>query len=250
MQIISLYNIKGGVGKTVACVNLAFACANSGKRTLVWDLDAQGAASFYLKIKPEVKGGTKKLFKKKEAGGLIRETEINNLQVLPSDFSYRNMDLFLDSGNKPKKQMNEFLSRFEDDYDVIFLDCPPSFSLVSENVFNASDIMLVPLIPTTLSLRTHNQILDYVADHKKRSLKLMPFFSMVDRRKKLHNEVVAGGLASLSGLLHTHIPYLSIIENMGVNQAPVGVFSAKSEAANIFNNLWKEVVRRAKWNSQ
>ncbi|MEI6306652.1 MAG: ParA family protein, partial [Deltaproteobacteria bacterium] len=99
---------------------------------------------------------------------------------------------------------------------------------------------------TTLSLRTYNQILDYVAEHKKRSLKLMPFFSMVDRRKKLHNEVVAGGLASISGLLHTHIPYLSIIENMGVNQAPVGVFAAKSDAAKIIDTLWKEVVRNLK----
>jgi chromosome partitioning protein len=250
MKVIAVYNIKGGVGKTVTCVNLAYSCASSGKRTLVWDLDAQGAASFYLKVKPEVKGGTKKLFKKKETLELVRETEIPNLYVLPSDFSYRNMDLFLDSANKPKKQMNEFLSRFEDDYDVIFLDCPPSFSLVSENVFNASDIMLVPLIPTTLSLRTYNQILDYVAEHKKRSINILPFFSMVDRRKRLHNEVVSGGLASISGILHTHIPYLSIIENMGINQAPVGVFAARSEASSIFESLWKEVAVRAKLKSR
>jgi chromosome partitioning protein len=112
---------------------------------------------------------------------------------LPADFSYRHMDLFLDSEKKPKKRMSEFLSRFEDDYDVIFLDCPPSFSLVSENVFNSSDIMLVPLIPTTLSLRTYDQILDYVDEHKKLALKIMPFFSMVDKRKKLHLETLSTG---------------------------------------------------------
>lgn len=250
MKVISIYNIKGGVGKTAACVNLAFSCAKSGMKTLVWDLDAQGASSFYFKVKPEVKGGAKKLFKRKEAGEMIRETAIEGLDLLPSDFSYRHMDLFLESGKKPKKQMNEFLAKFEQDYDVIFLDCPPSFSLVSENVFNASDAMLVPMIPTTLSLRTHSQIVEYIEEHKKHSLKLMPFFSMVDRRKKLHTEVVAGGLATMPGLLRTQIPYLSIIENMGTNQAPIGVFAPKSEAAAIFDTLWTEVVLRAKLNSK
>lgn len=250
MKIIAIYNIKGGVGKTAACVNLAYSCAKSGMKTLLWDLDSQGASSYYFNIKPEVRGGTKKLFKTKEIGELVKETDIEHLDLLPADFSYRHMDLFLDSEKKPKKRMSEFLGRFEDDYDVLFLDCPPSFSLVSENVFNSADVMLVPLIPTTLSLRTYGQILDYVADHKKLSLKLMPFFSMVDRRKKLHLETIGDGQNSISGLLRTCIPYLSIIENMGVHRAPVGAFAPRSDAAAIFDALWTEVVLRAKINSR
>ncbi len=250
MKTIAVYNIKGGVGKTAACVNIAYSCAKSGMKTLLWDLDSQGASSYYFNIKPEVKGGTKKLFKTKEIGGLVKETDIEHLDLLPADFSYRHMDLFLDSEKKPKKRMSEFLKRFEDDYDVLFLDCPPSFSLVSENVFNSADVMLVPLIPTTLSLRTYQQILDYVADHKKLSLKLMPFFSMVDRRKKLHLETTGDGQNSISGLLRTCIPYLSIIENMGVHRAPVGAFAPRSDAAAIFDALWTEVVLRAKLNSR
>ena len=146
--------------------------------------------------------------------------------------------------------MSEFLSRFEDDYDILFLDCPPSFSLVSENVFKSADVMLVPLIPTTLSLRTYEQILDYVGEHKKLSLKLMPFFSMVDRRKKLHNGIMSDGLNSISGLLRTSVPYLSIIENMGIERAPVGVFAPRSDATATFDTLWMEVVLRAKLNSR
>jgi cellulose biosynthesis protein BcsQ len=155
------------------------------------------------------------------------------------------MDLFLDSEKKPKKRMREFLSRFADDYDVLFLDCPPSFSLVSENVFNSSDVMLVPLIPTTLSLRTYHQILDYVSDHKKLDLKVMPFFSMVDRRKKLHLETMSAGQSDCQGLLQASIPYLSIIEYMGVKRAPVGVFAPKSTAAEAFGELWTELATRA-----
>jgi chromosome partitioning protein len=248
MKVIALYNIKGGVGKTAASVNLAYSCAKSGLKTLLWDLDSQGAASYYFNVKPEVKGGTKKLFKTKALVELVKETNIECLDLLPADFSYRHMDLFLDSEKKPKKRMSEFLSRFEDDYDVLFLDCPPSFSLVSENVFNSADVMLVPLIPTTLSLRTYEQILEYVGEHKKLSLKLMPFFSMVDRRKKLHTGIMADGLNGISGLLRTYIPYLSIIENMGIQRAPVGAFAPRSDAATIFDALWTEVVLRAKLN--
>ena len=250
MKVIAVYNIKGGVGKTAACVNLAYSCAKSGLKTLLWDLDSQGAASFYFNVKPEVKGGTKRLFKTKEIGELVKETDIEHLDLLPADFSYRHMDLFLDGEKKPKKQMREFLSRFEDDYDVLLLDCPPSFSLVSENIFNSADVMLVPLIPTTLSLRTYEQILEYVGEHKKLTLKLMPFFSMVDKRKKLHLETTGNGEYRITGVLRTSIPYLSIIESMGIRRAPVGLFAPKSQAATLFDQLWKEIVIQAKLNSR
>jgi chromosome partitioning protein len=248
MKIIALYNIKGGVGKTAACVNLAYVCAMSGMKTLLWDLDSQGASSYYFNVKPEVRGGTKKLFKTREIGELVKETDIEHLDLLPADFSYRHMDLFLDSEKKPKKRMSEFLTRFKDDYDVVFLDCPPSFSLVSENVFNSADVMLVPLIPTTLSLRTFDQITDYVNEHKKLNLKVMPFFSMVDRRKKLHLEIMESGKTGIKELLWTDIPYLSIIEFMGVKRAPVGSFAPNSKAAEIFSDLWTEVIVRVQLN--
>jgi chromosome partitioning protein len=245
VKVIALYNIKGGVGKTAACVNLAYACAQSGYKTLLWDLDSQGAASYYFNVKPVVKGGTKRLFKTKDIADLVKETEIDNLDLLPADFSYRHMDLFLDAEKKPRKRMSEFLSRFEADYDVLFLDCPPSFSLVSENVFKSSDVMLVPLIPSTLSLRTYDQIMDYVNEHKKLTLKILPFFSMVDKRKKLHLETMGAGEQQTPGLLQTSIPYLSIIEYMGVKRAPVGMFAPKSTAAEAFAELWKEVAAQA-----
>ena len=248
MKIIAVYNIKGGVGKTAACVNLAYSCAKSGMKTLLWDLDSQGASSFYFNVKPEIKGGTKKLFKSKSVGDLVKETDIEYLDLLPADFSYRHMDLFLDSEKKPKKQMSAFLNNFENDYDVLFLDCPPSFSLVSENVFNSADVMLVPLIPTTLSLRTYEQILEYVSDHKKLTLKVMPFFSMVDKRKKLHADTILDDENRIPGVLQTGIPYLSIIEYMGVHRAPVGVYAPKSHAAALFDQLWTEIVLRAKLN--
>ena len=98
MKIFATYNIKGGVGKTTAAVNLAYLSAADGYRTLLWDLDPQGAASFLFRIKPRVKGGGKALIRGRKAlDDAIKGTDFENLDLLPADFTYRNMDLLLAS---------------------------------------------------------------------------------------------------------------------------------------------------------
>ena len=104
MRIIAVYNIKGGVGKTATAVNLAWLSAQSGARTLLWDLDPQGAASFTFRIKPGVAGGGKRLVKGGDAvTDSIKGTDFERLDVLPADFSYRNFDIVLDSEKKRLK---------------------------------------------------------------------------------------------------------------------------------------------------
>jgi len=108
MKIVALYSIKGGVGKTSSAVNLAFISACKGYRTLVWDLDPQGASSYYFRIKPKIKGGSKDLIAgKRELDGLIKGTDFENLDLLPSDFSFRNLDLVLDAKKKPTQQLKK-----------------------------------------------------------------------------------------------------------------------------------------------
>ena len=163
MKVFACYNIKGGVGKTATTVNLAYLASQEGARTLIWDLDPQGAASFYLRIKPKIKGGTKALVKqKKEMDEFIKGSDYENLDLLPADFSYRNMDLILEDSKKPLRRLRKILKPLADEYDLLFLDCPPSISLVSENVFNAAHALLIPPIPTVLSLRTLQQIEDFL----------------------------------------------------------------------------------------
>ena len=159
MKVIATYNIKGGVGKTAAAVNLAWLAAREGAPTLVWDLDPQGAASYYFRVKPRIKGGGKRLVKgKRDLDDFIRGTDYGLLDLLPADFSYRNMDLYLEHAKNPVRQLHKLLKPFRREYYYVFLDCPPSISLVSENIFEAAGTVLVPTIPTTLSLRTYKQI--------------------------------------------------------------------------------------------
>jgi chromosome partitioning protein len=245
MTVLATYNIKGGVGKTAAAVNLAFLAARDGARTLIWDLDPQGAATFYFRIKAKIKGGSKGLVSKKhQAGDLIKGTDYPLLDLLPADFSYRHLDIHLDDMRKPTRALHKVLKPMRCDYDYIILDCPPSISLVSEAVFETADILLVPIIPTTLSLRTLDQLMAFGRKNDLRQLTVLPFFSMVDRRKKLHRDITATLAAEIPSLLASEIPYSSDVEKMGINRAALPAFAGRSRGALAYESLWDEIRQR------
>ncbi|MEM7052572.1 MAG: ParA family protein [Acidobacteriota bacterium] len=242
MKIFACYSIKGGVGKTAAAVNLAWQSANGGARTLIWDLDPQAASTFYFRIAAKVKGGGKKLVRgKTEIDPLIRGTDFLGLDLLPGDFSYRKMDAALESTSKPARQLARLLEPLADEYDHLILDCAPSISRTSESIFVAADALLVPTIPTPLSLRTLEQLANHLRKKGPKRLRLMPFFSMVDRRKSLHREIVAN---ADKRFLRTAIPFSTLVERMGIHRAPLGAYAPRCEPALAYEALWREALAR------
>lgn len=242
MKVAATYNIKGGVGKTAAAVNIAHLAAQSGLKTLVWDLDPQGAATFYFRVKPKVKGGGKKLLK--ADGGLlpaIKATDFENLDIIPADFSLRHLDIDLERKKNPEKRLKKLLAPLSGEYDLVVLDCPPSISLVSEAVFRAADALLIPVIPTTLSLRTLQKLDDFKKEEGLDNLLFLVFFSMADRRKKLHREIIEEVAGNRADVLSTLIPYASDVELMGVHRKPLSAFSTNSASAKAYRALWGEV---------
>lgn len=242
MKTVATYSIKGGVGKTSAAVNLGALAARDGHRTLLWDLDPQGAASFLLRVKPKVRGGGRKLVRgRRDPLDVLKGTDLEGLDLLPADFSYRHLDLALDKAKKPLRGIGRVLAALEDRYDLAILDCAPSISLVSENVFDAADLLLVPLVPSTLSVRTLEQLQAFLAGRPERAPEVLAFFSMVDRRKRLHREIVSSLPSAADGVGGTVVPSASVVELMGPRRAPVVVTHPSTPAARAYGALWSEV---------
>ncbi|RXK80989.1 ParA family protein [Filimonas effusa] len=240
MTSLALYNLKGGVGKTAATVNLAYLAAADGLKTLVWDLDPQGSASFYFGVQAQVKNESKKLLTDElELRDVVQGSAFENLWVIPSDLSARNADLVLGEVRQSKKRLKSLLAGAKE-FDVIFLDCPPGISLLHENIFNAADWVLMPNIPTTLSIRSYETVAGYLEENELDLGKLKCFFSMVDHRKNLHHETVQQFYKDKL-FFKNYIPYLSDVEKMGINQQPVFEFANSSYAAQCYRDLWTEI---------
>lgn len=242
MITIALYSMKGGVGKTAAAVNLAYLAAAGSYRTLICDLDPQGASSYYFRIKASRSFNSRKFVK----GGRfidenIKGTDYPNLDLLPSKLSYRNLDLALDGMKKSKFRLRRVLSEVAHEYDYLFLDCPPGISLVSENVFNAADFIFVPLIPTTLSVMTYEKLLDFFGRKEYDAGRLYAFFSMVESKKSLHREIMEKIESDGRNILRTRVPYRSDIERMGVYREPVTAYLPHSESSKFYARLWEEM---------
>jgi chromosome partitioning protein len=247
VKIIAVTNIKGGVGKTTTAVNLAFLCAAGGRSTLLWDLDPQGAATYMLRCEPNEYPSAKKLVSgKRELPELLVPSGLDKLDVLPADLSYRNLDVHLSARKHPTERLLKMSRSLRSAYAALFLDCPPGISLLSENVLRAADAVVVPLLPTPLSVRMLTQLRDFVVDSGWTDLALLPFFSMVDRRKSLHHEVIARTRERFPDLLATEVPYSSEIERMSLRRAPIPSYAPRSASGQIYSALWSEIETRMK----
>lgn len=240
MKVVALCSTKGGVGKTTAAVNLAWE-ASRDFRVLLWDLDPQGAATFLLRVKPKLKGGIGALVTgHASVADAIRSTSFNTLDVLPADASYRGLDLVLDQAKKSQQRVSKVLEQVVEDYDVVILDCPPGSSLVTENAVLSADVIVVPLVPSPLSLRSLEQVAAFVADSVS-AAPIIAFFSMVDRRKTVHRETVRDLPRSNPAVTNIVVPATVFIERMGTEKAPIGTYAPNTEAAFSYGELWVRI---------
>lgn len=242
MKTIAFYSPKGGVGKTASAVNIAYLASRSGVSTLLWDLDSQGAASFYLSGAEPARGKkiSRLLDGRQPIADFIEENIYPGLDFIPAHQSFRHLDIRLeeDDRSSPLKSM---LAPLSEDTSLVVLDCPPGQSRLTEQVLKASDVVYVPLVPTWLSMNSWRQFRDFVRDKKLGQKKLRPFFSLVDRRKKLHRELAEKASELLDKSLRTVVPYSSVVERMGEEGLPLDLLNPRSNAAGSYRQLWGEI---------
>lgn len=238
MRSLAVFSVKGGVGKSALSVNLAHAAATlSSRRTLLWDLDAQGASTYTLRLNARPNVSARKGFAAGELDTLIQASDFARLDVLPADKSLRHLEKQLVEDDKAK-QLRKRIRAFDRDYDRIILDCPPGLTELAEQVFRAVDLLVVPLLPSPLSERAFTQLQEHLARHHKGNAPaLLPVFTMVDRRKALHRDTIAA---------HPErpcIPYAATVEAMATTQLPVLAKSPGSPAGKALAALWTNVER-------
>lgn len=234
MATIAVYSLKGGVGKTTLAVNLAWSAAMlSSRRTLLWDLDPQAASTFMLTDRKNKDQAQAVFTRDIDPTKLIRKTAFERLDLIGADASLRGLDLLFHEMDK-KKLLTKLLAAIGKDYDRVILDCPPGLTETSDQVMRAADLVVVPVIPSPLSIRAFTEVADQLGNRAP----LMPVHSMVDKRRRLHGDALAS---------HPDwpvIPMASVIESMSVRRAPVGSFAAKSSAGQAFAQLWQAIERR------
>ena len=146
-KIISIANQKGGVGKTTSAINLSAFLSNLGKKVLLIDLDIQGNATTGLGInRNKLKSCIYDvLIGEKEAKSCIHKTELNNLFVLPSTINLAGAEVELINTKGRELRLQQELSVIQNDFDYIFIDCPPSLGVITINALCASDGVIIPL---------------------------------------------------------------------------------------------------------
>ena len=249
-RIIAVSNQKGGVGKTTTSVNLAACVAEKGKRVLLVDIDPQGNASSGLGITERTPSIYDVLLGEESAEAAIRKTEFDNLSVLPSDIALAGAEIELVAIPERETLLRKALASVRGRFDYIFIDCPPSLSLLTLNAMTAADSVLIPIQCEYYALEGVGQLMNTLQLVKKRLNPALEIegvvLTMLDGRTNLGLQVVQEVKKYFKSRVYGSV----IPRNVRLSEAPshgepINVYDSRSAGAEAYRALAAEFIE---WN--
>ena len=249
-RIIAFSNQKGGVGKTTTSVNLAACVAEKGKCVLLVDIDPQGNASSGLGVTERSPSIYDVLLGEESAENAVRKTEFDNLSVLPSDMALAGAEIELVAIPERETLLRKALETVRSQFDYIFIDCPPSLSLLTLNAMTAADSVLIPIQCEYYALEGVGQLMNTLQLVKKRLNPALEIegvvLTMLDGRTNLGLQVVQ----EVKKYFKSRVYGAVIPRNVRLSEAPshgepINVYDARSTGAEAYRALAAEFIE---WN--